>query len=423
MADPLTPGSGRPTAPDRPAYRWVVLAVSSLAIFGAGGLSRFGYSAVLPAMQKALGLTGAQAGSLASWNLAGYTVMALVGGVLAARFGARIVVTAGIVVTALGLGLTGLSNGLPSASAARLLTGLGNGVVMSPSVAVLSGWFDSRQVGLASAVASAATGLGPVVAGPVVPRIIQSGGENGWRTAWYLFAGVALVVAVISGIAGRDHSGHLWERKGGSATPRQRISARMRPVLRSGYAWHLGAIYMLYGFAYLLYYTFFQKRLTVDLGLSSAAAGDLFMLAGGASVVFGVLWGAFSDRLGRGRAMAVLFVSEALAAALFALRPGLPGLVTSAVVFGIGVFSVPGLMGAACGDRFSGNLAFAAFGFVTAFIGVGQAVGPYVGGALEDAYSSLAPSYLVSAGVFVLAGLAAFLLPEVRGQTIPCKVQ
>lgn len=186
------------------SYRWVILAIAFLGIFGAAGLSRSGYSAVLPDMQKALGLSGAESGSLASWNLAGYTVMALVGGFLASRFGARKVVTAGMVVTAAGMLLTGLSGDLATASAARLLTGLGNGVVMAPSIVLLSSWFGTRQRGVASAIASSGTGLGLVVAGPVVPRIIARSAEEGWRVSWYFFAAVALFMAILTVTLGRD---------------------------------------------------------------------------------------------------------------------------------------------------------------------------------------------------------------------------
>ncbi len=400
-------------------YRWMVLTVSSLAIFGAAGLSRFGYSAVLPDMQKALDLSGAQAGSLASWNLAGYTIMALVGGFLAARFGFRKVVTTGIAVTALGMTLTGLSSDLVSASAARLLTGLGNGVVMGPSIVVLASWFDQRQVGLASAIASAATGLGPVVAGPTVPRIMATAGAGGWRIAWYFFAAVALAMAVLTGVAGRDRPSSRRHPGARREKETQSIGADLKTVLGSGYAWHLGAIYLLYGFAYLLYFTFFQKRLTADLGVSSTTAGTLFLVAGALSVVCSVFWGNLSDRAGRGRTLATIFVSEAVAAFLFAFDSGMAGLVLSAVIFGCGVFSVPGLMGAACGDHFDPKIAFASFGFVTFFIGVGQTTGPYVGGALEDAFATLGPSYLVSAGLFLVAAVAALLLPDARRHRRP----
>jgi MFS family permease len=394
-----------------PAYRWVIMALGFLGIFGAGGLSRFGYSAVLPEMQEALGLSGAAAGSLASWNLAGYTLMALVGGFLASRFGPRKVVAAGMFISAAGMMLTGLSQGLVLASACRFLTGIGNGMVMAPSLILMAAWFDARRLGLASAVSSSGIGLGLVVAGPVVPRLIDSGGDDGWRFAWYFFAAVALFVSLVIVFFERDRP-HAPPRDNGPRKSEQRATlADLGVILRSRFAWHLGFIYFLYGFAYLIYYTFFQKRLIADLGLSSETAGDLFLIAGVASLLFAVLWGAFSDRIGRGRAMAVIFVLEAVAATLFAVRPGMAALVISAVVFGSGVFSVPGLIGAACGDRFGARVAFASMGFVTIFIGLGQATGPYVGGLLEDVFGSLGPSYLVSAAFFAVGAVAALLLP------------
>ncbi len=73
-----------------------------------------------------------------------------------------------------------------------------------------------------------------------------------------------------------------------------------------------------------------------------------------------------------------------------------------------------GLIGAACGDAFGDRLVFIALGFVTIFIGLGQALGPYVGGALEDRLGSLGPSYLLSAGLFAVAAVTALFLPDVR---------
>jgi hypothetical protein len=57
-----------------PSYRWAILGVSVLIVFGALGLSRFGYTSILPSMKDALDLTNAQAGGLATANLVGYMV-------------------------------------------------------------------------------------------------------------------------------------------------------------------------------------------------------------------------------------------------------------------------------------------------------------------------------------------------------------
>ena len=69
-------------------------------------------------------------------------------------------------------------------------------------------------------------------------------------------------------------------------------------------------------------------------------------------------------------------------------------------------------MGAACADRFGPKLASASLGLITILVGVGQAVGPLIGGAMNDALGSLAASYLFSGAVFFVAGLAALLLPR-----------
>jgi predicted MFS family arabinose efflux permease len=167
---------------------------------------------------------------------------------------------------------------------------------------------------------------------------------------------------------------------------------------------------MLYGFAFMIFFTFFQKRLIADLGFSSDAAGNLFLIVGVAGLAGGVIVGMFSDRIGRGRAIAVACLLDALAAFLFTFWPSLPVLVIASAIFGVSAFGIPGLVGAACGDKFGAVLATASLGFVTIFIGVGQGVGPYVAGRMEDAFSSLGPSYLLSAGLFVAAALSALFL-------------
>ncbi len=135
-----------------PRYRWVVVTMAFLSVFAVIGFGRFGYSAILPSMQKALGLSGAEAGSLASWNSVGYTIMALVGGILASRFGARIIVSIGLFLTAFAMFGTGFTNGLAAASVARFLTGAGTAMAMGPSIALMAAWFEPRRLGMASGI-------------------------------------------------------------------------------------------------------------------------------------------------------------------------------------------------------------------------------------------------------------------------------
>ena len=104
----------------------------------------------------------------------------------------------------------------------------------------------------------------------------------------------------------------------------------------------------------------------------------------------------------------------AACALVFSLWHNLVALAIAGGVFGLCGLSVPGLFGAACGDHFGSRQAVASLGFVTAFMGIGQIIGPYVGGALEDHFKSLGPSYLVSAAVFVVGACVALFLRDRR---------
>ncbi len=392
-----------------------------LGVFGGVGLGRFGYSAILPSMQDGLQISSASAGALASWNLGGYLAMAAIGGVLAHRFGPRLVVGVGSLVAALGMFLTGIAGGVGSASAARLLTGIGSGAVFVPSVALMSSWFDTRQRGMASATAASGPALAMVIAGPVVPAVIAVGGSDGWRLAWHLFAALTFVVAVLTFVVQRDGphaSSHPVHAEGGAESARyasgRQALTDVRIVLRSRYAWHLGLVYMTFGFAYMIYMTFFQKRLTADLGLSSATAGRLFLMVGVASLVSGFIWGAVSDRIGRGRTLAVNALLQASAAALFAWWPTTPGVIISALICGLTAIAIPGIVGAGCGDRFGSHLASTSLGFVTIFLGVGQMIGPYIAGYMADVFGTLKYSYLLAAGVYTLGVVLSSLLRDHR---------
>jgi MFS family permease len=412
-----------------PRYRWIVLVAAFFGVLGTIGFGRFGYSAILPSMQEDLGITSAAAGALASWNLGGYTVMAAVGGFLAARLGARKVATAGIVITAAGMLLTGLSNGVPAASAARLLTGLGTGMVLVPLITLMAAWFHSRQLGLASSIVSSGAALALIVAGLAVPAIISSGGSDGWRLAWYFFAGTAICIGILCAVVQRDRPEEAAPGRpeaatsespatgGGSSRMSLRAMARQtaldfKKIVRSGFTWHLGFIYLLYGFAFLIYMTFFQKRLTADLDYSSKAAGYIFLLVGLGGFLGGALSGSVSDRIGRGRALALMCLVMGAAAALFGWWPALPGLLISAFILGLAGMGFPGVVGAGCGDQYGPVLASAGLGLVTIFTGVGMVFGPYLAGKLADLTGSLTWSYTLACGVFVVAAAVSSRLPQ-----------
>ena len=406
-------------------YAWLVLATSTLAVFASLGLARFGYTMVLPSMQAGLGFDNTQAGGLATANLIGYSVLAVLGGALASRFGPRIVVTVGLFTAGLALMFTGLAGGFASAVFWRFVTGLGSGAGNVPAMGLLASWFGARRRGLASGVAVSGSSIGLIVLGPTVPRIIAAGGEAGWRWVWIVFAGGVLGVALLAYLVLRDHPSDVGLTPLGGDTrglyepgPDHQVPAVSRPsaglkwglVYRAPAVWHLGLVYTAFGFSYIIYMTFFTKYLVQEGGYSPAEAGNLFMIVGWVSLLCGVIWGAVSDVIGRKWALVIVYLIQVVSFSMFDLWATPTGFVTSAVLFGLTAWSIPAIMAAACGDVLGPRLAPAALGFVTLFFAIGQAAAPTIAGSLADSGGSFGPAFLLAAGVAFLGAVLASLL-------------
>ncbi len=403
-------------------YAWVVLIMGTFIVFAALGLARFAYSLVLPAMQDALGMDNTGAGALATANLAGYLALSLIGGALASRFGPRLVTAIGLAVAAFGMVFTGASQFLASAMIWRAMTGFGSGASNVPIMGLISSWFGPRKRGLASGVAVAGSSIALIATGPLVPRILAANPTDGWRLTWYLFGAGAMILAILSYLVLRNRPAEKGLQPLGldpahAAAPGDKRSAlAWGKVYRSPAVWHLGLVYSAFGFSYIIYMTFFIRYLTGELGMARQAAGNLFMLMGWFSLACGLIWGGLSDRIGRKRALILVFLVHAAAFSTFALWPSQTGLTLSAILFGLSAWSIPAIMAAACGDVLGPQLAPAALGFITLFFGIGQAISPSVAGVIADSSGSFAGAFLLAASVALVGAIAAgFLRPDHDG--------
>lgn len=398
-------------------YSWVVLVTVIFVVFSSIGLARFGYSTILPAMQVGLGMDNTQAGILATVSLTGYLAFSIISGVLASRFKPRLVISIGLALIGVGMLLTGMADGFFPAIVGQILTGIGSGASNVPAMAMLAAWFAPRRRGLAAGIAVAGTSIAIIVIGPLVPRILVTYGEYGWRISWFVFSGMALVVTIGSLLFLRNHPAELGLRPLGAEAnspiaSSQTAGLQWGRVYRSTAVWHLGLVYIAFGFSYIIYATFFIKQLITIGGYTQEAAGGLFMMMGWFSLLCGVIWGAVSDVIGRKLALIILYLIHAVAFSLFALWPVPFGFTLSVVLFGLSAWSIPAIMAAASGDMLGPRLAPAAFGFVTIFFGIGQVIGPSVAGAIADMAGSFFLVFLIAGGAALLGAFgASFLHP------------
>ncbi|GAB4293263.1 MAG: YbfB/YjiJ family MFS transporter [Desulfuromonadia bacterium] len=395
-------------------YPWLVLAAGTAGVYAALGLARFGYSVVLPAMQGALGLDNTEAGVLASANLVGYLLMALLGGALASRFGARFVVSGGLALISFGMVMTGFSRGFFDAAVWRFITGVGSGAANVAIMGMWASWFPRERRGLAAGIAVTGSAFAMITTGPLVPFIISLKGGDGWRYSWEIFALLSFLAAIFAWVVirGEESVVNLSSPYGGETHPKSpNDGGSWHSVLTSRSAWHLGVVYVAFGFSYIIYMTFFVKHLITG-GYDRSGAGRLFTLIGWSCLMFSFFFGWLSDRIGRKWTMASVSLVHAAAFTLFGLGSTPLSFILSAVLYGATAFSIPAVMAAACGDIFGRRLAPAALGFITLLFGIGQAAAPGIAGAIADRSGSFSPAFLLAAGVALLGAVGAATLRD-----------
>ena len=402
-------------------YGWIVIFMGLVTTVAAHGFGRMAYTILLPAMKDGLNFDYTQLGLLGTGNFIGYLSMAIIGGFLAARFGPRTVITIALVLMGVTMILTGLAKSFGFAFSMRLLTGLGNGAAFVPAMALGSAWFAVNKRGFATGIVSGGIGLGTFLSGIIVPFILTSYGEDGWRYSWYILGTCVLVVAGLVFLFLRNHpedKGLLpvgQEEKGdiqNSSANNKVSSLDWRKVYRMKALWYLGVVYFFYGLSYIIYIVFFAAYLVKEMGYTAAWAGGLWATVGGLSIFCGVIWGSISDRIGRGKGAALAYLVLGLSYIVYAVFKSEAGFYLSAVLFGLTAWSIPTIMAAAAGDLVGPRLAPAGLGFITLFFGIGQSIGPALGGYLADISNSFTLPFLIAGGISFVGMIFSFYLKK-----------
>lgn len=404
-------------SPMRFHYGWVILALGMLAVFGSLGLGRFGYAMVLPDMKEGLQIGDTEAGAIATAGLSGYLALSVIGGILASRFGPRLVIGAGLAAAGMGMIFTGMAHGFCQVMAAQLLTGMGSGASNIPVVGLVASWIVPRRLGAASGVIVSGSSLGLVLVGFTTPLILASREQESWRLCWYVFGAITIALAIIAYLLMRNHPSDKNLQPMGASNDIQTPAIKNRSgnlewgkVYRSRVVWQLGLVYIAFGLSYIIYMTFFREQLAEAGEYSKQEAGQLYLTMGLVSFICGPLWGHISDRLGRKWALMMVYMIHMTTFSLFGLWTTPTGFTTSAILFGLSAWSIPAIMNAACGEIVGYRMAPAALGFITLFFGIGQTIGPIIAGTMADTSGSLTPAYIFAASVAFLGAFGAVML-------------
>ncbi|MEJ1971260.1 MAG: MFS transporter, partial [Lacunisphaera sp.] len=330
-------------------------------------------------------------------------------GLLADRFGARIVALIGVPLVGLGFMAVGLClNALWMLYCGALFIGLADSVWVTYTRAINS-WFSAGR-GLALGVAF----CGAAIASAIGPRILQIVVDTeGWRWGFAAIGAVALLPLPFV---------YFWlsERRDTAAVTRLAVSPehgqRMTTVLRRPTFWFFSVANLLY----LLYFTGVQFNLIPFLtssGLDRAAAATQAGLLGVFIFVGKLCAGAIFDRLHAPYVLALLLFLDALAVialAVFGAGVALGSLMVIGFAHGAAITGKPYCVARFFGQKFFGGIS----GLVAVLLSL-SAFGSWIFSWLREISGSYHLSLYVSSGLgataallFLFLGRSPFLADE-----------
>ena len=352
----------------RPAP-WAVVASGLAVVAVAFGLSRYGYGLLLPEMRNSLGLGLGALGVIGAGSYASYLVASLAVPRLVARWGLRWTVVLGGLAATAGMLLCAAASGAVSLGAGIALAGASAALVWPPYIAAVETHLAAGQRPRAHGLINSGTAYGVAVAGPLS---LLAG--SSWRTAWLVFAALAVAVTAWSALVLGPHR---------PPAEADNCSTRLWPVARRQGS-RLLATAALLGLVGGCYWTFGVEAATAAAPVGSSS-GAFFQLVVGLSGVAGGAVGALLSRATLPRLLALMGLTLGVACLLLTMGPAWVVLL-SAALYGAAFIAAIGLLviwnTRVVPDAAATGLAAAMFA-----MGAGLIVGPPFAGAVADAWS------------------------------------
>ena len=194
-------------------YRWVILTLCALC-FLFTFITRFTWPPLISVVVPALGMTMGQAGAFMSAFYIGYVITQIPAGILADRYGARIILSVSLIIEGIATMTLSMIESYEVGFNLRILAGLGAGAVFSSCSRALVEWFPPEEQGLAFGLLMAAPSGGILATNVLVPHLNQSlGGHGAFQVVGALTftAGILILVLMRSRRASNEKSGAISE--------------------------------------------------------------------------------------------------------------------------------------------------------------------------------------------------------------------
>jgi cyanate permease len=386
------------------SFRWVVLTVLFLIIF----FATVSMNCIPPLFKEIIEqvpLTKAQMGSVMGVLGLASLFFAIIGGGVSDKVGSRWALGISVVVVAVAGAFRASVGSATSLIVFMFIMGAGMAVMGPNMPKALGMWFSQKELGLANGLCISGMGLGAAVAMAISASIL-SPVFGGWRNTLLVIGAIVLAMAILWIILFKERT-----VEGAPEKKEQSMLENFKKVFRVKDVWCLSLFYGLNMVGLMSVITFLPISLE-ERGV--ARAGELVSIMMGVSVVFNIIGGILSDKLGvRKPFLLICAVIMGLSFLGFTTFTGISLIIVLAVA-GAAVGSIaPVVMTIPVElEEIGHGLAATAMGLIFMIGNTGGFVGPVISGKLMDLTGSQAAGFIFMAAALIVAAIFAIPLRE-----------
>ena len=380
-----TAASGAPNPQPSPAYRWLVLIVISVAMFG----NYYVYDSIAPIadiLKSELGFTDANYGMLFSVYSFAAVIVLLIGGVIIDRYGTvKSTIVFGAICTFSAILMVMTSNYWVMV-AARFLLGLGSEPLIVAITCALAKWFKGRELGFAFGINLTIARLGSFSA-DWMPTWVPSAFE-GWRGPLVIAAGLGtlcVLAAIVYGVLEARANRRYGLGKAGE-TDKLVLSDLFR--FTKSY-WFVVALCVTFYSAIFPFRGFSIKFFIEAWELTRDTAGQFNSVLPLAAMFATPLFGLLVDKVGK-RALFMVFGSFMMMPVFLMMAYQVTPLVVPVAMMGIAFSLIPAVMWPSVAYIVDEKRLGTAYAVMTLVQQIGVMTVPLVIGFLNDHYQASA---------------------------------
>jgi len=383
------------------SFRWVVLALMFLSLFAAT-IAMQCMPPLFSEITEQIPLTKAQMGTIMGVITLASLFFAPIGGALSDQLGARWAFGIAAIIVALAGGFRYVAGSVNDLIVCMFLIGVGMAMYAPNLPKALGNWFPKKDLAMANGISISGMGIGGAIA-MVTAKSVLSPSFGGWRGTMVFLGGLVLLVAILWMVVYRDRP-----VEGAAQRKKLNVFQNFKDVLKVKDIWLIAIYYGLNMISLLAVVTLLPITLE-ERGVENA--GGMVGIMMGATVVFNVLGGMLSDRVGKRKPFLIICaVVFGLCVLGFANFTG-TALIVVLIIAGAAMGTIaPVLMSVPVEMEGIGTaLAGSAVGFIFMLGNTGGFVGPVVAGKLMDMSASSLPGFIFIAAALIVS--AVFIIP------------